>query len=103
MKPDDIPQDVWDKAVAIFGKHENPYTDIASAIIAERKDFASKVDVILDTSVSKVADKIFDAITEREACATLADQHAQVLRGNFDRSSAIAVEGLAAAIRNRNP
>ena len=37
---------------------------------------------------------------ERERCAVVADHHAQVLRGNFDRSCAIAVEGCAAAIRN---
>lgn len=42
-------------------------------------------------------------VHQRERCAKLADDHAQALRENFDRSCAIAVEGVAKAIRSPVP
>lgn len=74
MKPDWCPQGIWEAA----SKAVPPY--VSSNIIAE------------------IARAL---IAEREACASLADDHSQALRGNFDRSSAIAVEGIANAIRSR--
>jgi len=80
IKPDDIPQDVWDLACGrvIWGGETGIREAIARAIIAERDDFKSKVDVILDAAMEKASNGIFAVAlavqNEREACAQLVQQ-----------------------------
>lgn len=81
-RPSDIPRDVLAAA-----------KKAAYATEQTGEDGAAITSLI---GVDVVARAIF---AERERCAAIADGHAQVLRGNFDRNCAIAVEGVATAIR----
>lgn len=75
----------------------------ASGIPADIEEIAERIAGNMSSSFDSVliaAALVAERNSTIERCACLADEHAQVLRGAFNWDSAVAVEGVAKALRS---